>query len=190
MKIIILIFGLTLSSLLSFSQKKTDFIDYYTFNTNLLDKILLEKCNQKRINVSSKPFITTKLTELCAKYKSEYLKINDVISHENKLPYKGVILSKPIDRVEYFNKKLKTDVHYTGEIIHYRGLYKDSLITYDELAELVITSFMDSKPHKITMLHYLKNSEYTPCASFSSSLRIGDDYMHIYVTGVTGIKYD
>ncbi len=177
---------LVILTTVGFSQKPSDTIDYSKINIKLLTELITKKCDVKRVELGNLPLVYNKIAYESAKYQSDCLSEKNIgISHENKIQHNNVLLQTPTDRVDFFNKKNKTDFSFTGEII---GLFYLSGETYNSLSDLIIDDFMNSDRHRFIMTKIKTSNNIKRYGAFAVSYNVIDK--SVYVTGVFTSKYE
>jgi len=175
-------------SIILFGQTRNDTVDFNNVNIPLLNDLLFEKANDERKKVSSPLLIKHEVCFLAAKYQSEYMAQHKIVCHKNELPYKGVTLYSFQDRVKFFSKNIKGEMFANYEICLMREHFIDSFITYDNLAYKLINQFMNSKPHRIILLHK-KSVHSDTFTGFSTSITKNEKKIKFYVASVGGTLY-
>jgi len=190
MKKIILTITLLISVNL-FSQNKSDIIDYTNINYKLLNSLVFEYSNLERENIKVPKLIEEKTCLMASNYQSEYLKTNIVFSHKNSKELKGIKLVNPEDRFNFFKEKTKITQLYSGEILCRYEINLINKISYENLAKTVVSTWMNSLPHKV---HLIKWAEYTTkemfCGFTSSSIILSSNRISFYFVGVISYEID
>ena len=183
--ITILLF-LILSNL--FCQTRFDTVDFRNINHPLLDKLILEKCNNERINASLTPFQEHDVCFSAAKYQSQYMSFYNVVCHNNDFSFQNIKLKSFDDRMAFFSKKQKKEIIFSFEVCLLRHYFHTNKITYDDLSFELISQFMRSKGHRYFLLieNVFDEINYI---GFSSTSNKQDDFYRIYVTGFSGFIY-
>ena len=123
---------LSLISLSLFGQKKsTDVVDFNNFDYVYAEDLLHQKFNTELAKMfpDKRPFVKDSIAFKAMEYQLSHFKNGGKFEHDNVEKFRGVLLSEPSDRIEFFlNKKLKSTsievLHYTEEFYYIRDTSK------------------------------------------------------------------
>lgn len=182
----ILLLLLILSNL--FGQTRFDTVDFRNINHSLLDSLILEKCNNERVNDSLTPFQEHDVCYSAAEYQSQYMSFYNVVCHTNDFSFQNVKLKSFEDRMEFFCKKQKKEIIFSFEVCLLRHYFHTSRITYDDLSFELISQFMRSESHRYFLLieNVFDEINYI---GFSSTSNKHNEFYKIYVTGFSGFIF-
>jgi hypothetical protein len=179
------LFFILLSSVVSFSQTKNDTIDFNKVNYTLLNDLIFQKHNEEREKEGSQLRIKDDICKSASQYQVDYMSTYSVVCHDNDKSFRGVILSGPRDRFNYFSKGSKLNQTYHGEICYNFFCGKSHKITYEDLAQQTINAFLSSVPHKVVMLSHI-TSPGKQYGFFSTTSTQKSGYFNFFVTGFFG----
>lgn len=172
-----------LSIFIGFGQSKNDTINFNKVNYTLLNDLIFEKHNEERKKQGVQLRVKNDVCRLSSQYQADYMAHYSIACHDNQFNFRGVKLYEPKDRVNYFMESLKVTNKYEGEICYAYFCDTNFKITYEQLAQRTIDSFMKSLPHKIIMLgRNTFDSDQNGYFSVSTSLNNG--LFNFYVTGL------
>lgn len=168
--ILVILFVVLVNS--CFGQSRKDTVVFDKINVTYLNSIVLEICNE-RIKDSGVVHKYNEVNFKCAEYQSSYMANYSICTHKNNKSYRGVFLTEPIDRRNYFDKSGVLNIG--AEICTVKTL--QTKMTYEDLANGILNNFFKSEPHRKTiMIDY-------PYLSFSCTVGSYNGYNAVFVAG-------
>jgi hypothetical protein len=188
MKVLLFLFLLQIS-VYSLSQVATDTINLNMVNYTLLNELIFQKHNEERAKVGRQLRVKDDISKSASQYQVDYMSHYSIVCHDNDKLFNGVLLASPLDRFNYFSKNIKSNQTHLGEICYNFFSGKSHKITYDELAQQAINSFLSSLPHKAIMLSQIR-FEGKQYGYFSTSSNLKNGYFNFFVTGFFTYEMD
>jgi len=111
------LFFILLSSVVSFSQTKNDTIDFNKVNYTLLNDLIFQKHNEEREKEGSQLRIKDDICKSASQYQVDYMSTYSVVCHDNDKSFRGVTLTGPRDRFNYFSKGSKLTVPHKAVML-------------------------------------------------------------------------
>jgi hypothetical protein len=102
-----LIIFVLLSLNLTAQKSPKDIVDFKNFDYVFAENLLHEKFNSELVKISEEhhPLKKDSIAYKAIEYQLSHFKNEDEVNHDNKKPFRNVLLVTPRDRIEFFNKK-------------------------------------------------------------------------------------
>lgn len=84
-----------------------DIVDFKNFDYVFVENLLYEKFNSEIVKISKQyyPLKKDSIAYKAIEYQLSHFKNGGEVVHDNKKPFRGILLVEPSDRIEYFGKK-------------------------------------------------------------------------------------
>jgi uncharacterized protein YkwD len=131
-----------------------DLVDFNRFDTAFFAKCFTELCNNERISEGGKILNLSNFGIEAAQFQSDYNSETCILEHTQSVPFKGLTLKTPQNRLEYFSKG--ENLTCFGEIISKSGF--SNSMTYNFLAKKIFRMYFMSEGHRKTILSNLNKN--------------------------------
>jgi len=167
------VFGLLIQFSLVFQTKKDEF-DVNHIDYKLLNNTFIEKVNQVRDSLKIEKINLDMMYGNMSRYQSNYMANFDTLTHINEKKFQGVRLKNLKDRLDYFYKN--QNIQFSMEICVKISVKKNNLLTYEDIIEKIVFSYLNSPGHRMALLD---SSKYYK-VYINSSFRLNYDKNNLY----------